>query len=73
MEKVPSTTDANEVEALRRQHQELERQLAVLDRHLSLTPDEQVERARLKKEKLRLKDRMLALGAFATTSARSEG
>jgi hypothetical protein len=37
--------------------------LAELDRHLSLTPEEQVERAQLKKEKLRTKDRLVALAA----------
>ncbi len=49
---------AEELETLRHRHEELERRLAVLDRHLSLTPAEQQERARLKKEKLWLKDRM---------------
>jgi uncharacterized protein YdcH (DUF465 family) len=40
-----------------------------LDRHLSLTPDEQVERAQLKKEKLRAKDRLAALAAHAAGDA----
>jgi len=35
--------------------------LAELERHLSLTPDEQVERSRLKKEKLRTKDELQRL------------
>ena len=47
--------------ALERQHTELERQLAALERHLSLTPDEQVEQRRLKKEKLRVKDQLYRL------------
>ena len=46
------------VEWLRERHDELERRLAELERHLSLTPDEQLERARLKKEKLRTKDEL---------------
>jgi uncharacterized protein YdcH (DUF465 family) len=48
---------------LRERHDELERRLAELERHLSLTPDEQVERSRLKKEKLRTKDELSRLGA----------
>lgn len=52
-----------ELEALRQRHQELEKRLATIDRHLSLTADEQTERAVIKKEKLRVKDRMLALTA----------
>ncbi len=57
----PSVSD--EVARLQERHHELERRLAALDRHLSLTPDEQVECARLKKEKLRIKDRMQSLMA----------
>jgi uncharacterized protein YdcH (DUF465 family) len=48
---------------LKQRHGELERRLAQLERHLSLTPDEQVERSRLKKEKLRTKDELQRLGA----------
>ena len=48
---------------LKERHGELERRLAQLERHLSLTPDEQVERSRLKKEKLRTKDELQRLGA----------
>ncbi|HXJ21185.1 MAG TPA: YdcH family protein [Polyangia bacterium] len=48
---------------LRERHGELERRLAELERHLSLTPDEQVERSVLKKEKLRTKDALQRLGA----------
>jgi uncharacterized protein YdcH (DUF465 family) len=50
-------------ERLKERHDELERRLAELERHLSLTPDEQVERSRLKKEKLRTKDELSRLGA----------
>lgn len=52
-----------ELLGLRQRHQELEKQLAALDRHLSLTTSEQTERARLKKEKLQVKDRILRLTA----------
>ena len=38
---------------LKERHDELEKRLAELERHLSLTRDEQLERSRLKKEKLR--------------------
>jgi hypothetical protein len=50
-----------ELEALRIQHKDLEAKLATLDRHLSLTAREQAERARLKKEKLAVKDRIQLL------------
>ena len=49
---------------LRQRHDELERRLAELERHLSLTPDEQIERSELKKEKLRTKDELRRLGAL---------
>ena len=65
MEKASITGGAaNEVEHLRKRHAELEHKLSALERHLSLTPEEQIERARIKKEKLWVKDRMMALGAF---------
>lgn len=51
-----------EVESLREKHHQLKKQLDVLNRHISLTPAEQVEIARIKKEKLLLKDRIAALG-----------
>jgi hypothetical protein len=46
---------------LRSRHSEIEQRLLELDRHLSLTSDEQFERVRLKKEKLWSKDRIVAL------------
>src|SRR5262249_17993193 len=52
---------AGEVVRLRERHGEVEKRLGQLDRDLSLTPDEQIERSRLKKEKLLTKDRMAAL------------
>ena len=55
------TESVEGLEALRNQHKELEARLATLDRHLSLTVAEQAERARLKKEKLAIKDRIQLL------------
>lgn len=52
---------AAEMNRLKARHGDIEKRLAALERHLSLTADEQVERARLKKEKLWSKDRMAAL------------
>jgi hypothetical protein len=50
-----------EIVRLKERHLEIERRLIELDRHISLTPDEQLERAQLKKEKLRSKDRIALL------------
>ena len=49
------------LEFLKLEHAKLETRLKELDRHLSLTPDEQVERARIKKAKLQLKDQLMHL------------
>ena len=49
------------LEELRSEHARLELRLAELERHLSLSPEEQRERAELKKAKLQLKDTMLHL------------
>jgi len=54
------------LENLRSQHQELEARLAVLERQLTLTPEEQAERVRLKKKKLAIKDRIHLLLAQAS-------
>jgi uncharacterized protein YdcH (DUF465 family) len=62
-------TAEHERAGLEKRHEELERRLADLDRHLSLTTDEQVERIRLKKEKLLVKDRLQQLGVTARMSA----
>ncbi len=51
----------SELEALRQRHKELEDALALIDAHLSLTTKEQTERAKLKKEKLAIKDRIALL------------
>ena len=54
---------ASEVQAtlakLRDEHARLEMRLKELDRHLSLSPEEQLERSTLKKTKLQLKDDIL--------------
>lgn len=55
----PETT----IEQLQREHTELKQRLQQLERHLSLTAEEQVERARLKKLKLATKDLIAALSA----------
>ena len=60
---VDSGSTAAQMMKLRKRHGELERRLAELDRHLSLTPEEQIERSRLKKEKLRMKDEITRLDA----------
>jgi hypothetical protein len=52
-----------DIDALRQRHKELEEALAAIDAHLSLTAKEQAERAKLKKEKLAIKDRIAALQA----------
>ena len=53
---------------LRSEHARLEMRLAELERHLSLSPDEQRERAEIKKAKLQLKDTMLHLSARQLTA-----
>jgi hypothetical protein len=53
----------NEIDALRQRHRELEEALAVIDAHVSLTAKEQADRAKLKKEKLAIKDRIQGLMA----------
>jgi len=61
--RVDTGSAAVQMVRLKERHGELELRLAQLERHLSLTPDEQVERSRLKKEKLRTKDELQRLGA----------
>src|SRR5258708_5952597 len=61
-----------EVGRLKARHDEIEKRLSELERHLSLTPDEQVERSQLKKEKLRAKDRLTLLTAAAARQATSQ-
>ena len=47
--------------SLRSAHQEADARLVELERHLALSPEEQVEVVRLKKRKLQLKDEIRAL------------
>ena len=61
--------EAGEMSRLRARRDEIEKRLSELERHLSLTPDEQVERSQLKKEKLRTKDRLTQLTAAAARQA----
>ncbi len=49
------------ISALNAEHRRLETRLRELDHHLSLSPEEQRERAEIKKAKLQLKDEILAL------------
>jgi uncharacterized protein YdcH (DUF465 family) len=49
------------LEVLRSTHADLEQRLKELDRHLSLSPAEQTERANIKKAKLQIKDDILHL------------
>lgn len=52
-----SNDDVNAtLNSLRAAHQEADARLVELERHLALSPDEQVEVVRLKKRKLQLKD-----------------
>jgi hypothetical protein len=69
MEKIRVDVNSAAVEMvqLRERHGAIERRLAELERHLSLTPDEQLERARLKKEKLRAKDRLAHLATHPSS------
>ena len=50
------------LEALQREHRDLDRRIRELEKRLHLTSDEQVELPRLKKLRLAAKDRMLSLG-----------
>jgi uncharacterized protein YdcH (DUF465 family) len=66
MEKIRVASEENsgsEAARLKARHDEIEKRLSELERHLSLTPDEQIERSQLKKEKLRAKDRLTLLSA----------
>ncbi|MFU8803785.1 MAG: DUF465 domain-containing protein [Bradymonadaceae bacterium] len=55
----PSRFEA--LEYLRTQHKMLDKRLHELDRHRSLSPEEQYEMQLIKKRKLFLKDRMRSL------------
>ncbi len=55
------TDAAVELGALLRAHGELEERLQSLDGHVYLTPEEQLERKKIQKKKLLLKDRIRAM------------
>jgi hypothetical protein len=61
MQKVDASDVATTLDRLRDEHAQLELRLRELENHLSLSPEEQLERARLKKTKLLLKDDILHL------------
>lgn len=50
-----------EISRLTLEHRELKARIRELDKHISLTSAERVERAQLKKMKLRTKERLLRL------------
>jgi uncharacterized protein YdcH (DUF465 family) len=50
------------IEELTAEHRRLDEQLQLLERRRALTPAEQVEMSRLKKQKLLTKDRIARLG-----------
>jgi uncharacterized protein YdcH (DUF465 family) len=58
-----------EAQQLKARHDEIEKRLSELERHLSLTPAEQIERSQLKKEKLRAKDRLVQLTAVTSKAS----
>jgi uncharacterized protein YdcH (DUF465 family) len=58
MQKRPVSDVQAHLEELKAEHAKLEMRLRELERHLSLSPDEQLERVRLKKAKLQLKDEL---------------
>ena len=61
-----------DLEALRKQHQDLEAKLEVMDRQLYLSSKEEAERARLKKQKLAIKDRIHLLLSRASAEQPAE-
>ncbi len=56
-----TTLATNDLETLREEHGDLESRLRQLDRHRSLSPEEQYEMQVIKKRKLHLKDRISRL------------
>jgi len=61
MGRIRSIVSMTEIDALKQRHRELEQALELIEAHLSLTTREQAERAKLKKEKLAIKDRIQIL------------
>ncbi len=54
-------SSADKLSRITVEHRELESRLKQLDKHVYLTPDEQVERKQLQKRKLHKKDQIEAL------------
>lgn len=69
MPQAKSISRSNEVtlESLRQAHKQLEQRLHTLDRHRSLSPEEQFEVQVLKKRKLAIKDRIRAMSNAEAT------
>ena len=66
---VDTASHSVEIDRLREHHSHLEKLIRELEAHLWLSPEEQTERSRLKKEKLATKDRLLQLGAYQNPRA----
>ncbi|MBN2723377.1 MAG: DUF465 domain-containing protein [Deltaproteobacteria bacterium] len=49
------------LQILKVEHRALDQRLVELEKHLSMTPEEHVEAARIKKQKLKKKDEMSAI------------
>ena len=58
---------SEEFRALAAQHASLKQQIQVIEQKEHVTPDDELEEHRLKKQKLRLKDQMIELMARAKT------
>jgi uncharacterized protein YdcH (DUF465 family) len=56
------TSNKNLLEELTAEHRRLDEQVQMLERRRALTPAEQAEMSRLKKQKLLTKDRITRLG-----------
>jgi hypothetical protein len=58
-----------EIDTLKQHHKKLEAELAVIEAQVSWTPAEQMLRTRLKKEKLAIKDRIVAISQVESAVA----
>ena len=61
MSTTPDATKQAQLDELTAEHRRLDEELQVLERRRALTPAEQIEMARLKKQKLLTKDRIARL------------
>ncbi|HUQ04505.1 MAG TPA: YdcH family protein [Kofleriaceae bacterium] len=69
MKAIAADAREEKVAALIEEHRRLDERLRILETQRFLTSAEQVEYARLKKEKLRAKDRIMLLRVMPTASA----